>query len=348
MLFLVGNHLVAAAAIRLVRGRHILQLHHLVESVEVASGPPAVPHGEKGPELDEGVEPGEQEVCRDENDILRVTPEVGKRLHHLEKDHAEHEGDKGKAAVRLCVHESRAMKSVEQGDVVEEGKVCKRRKVDGVDAPRLRPPDMSVSEAGGVGAPGGSHPAPESTDKLGAAAERRGDERLGAVLDADLPAVGDAPAREEVVVVDAERADEAEEAVVVGVFFGKIRVHNHLGTHKRGPARDDKDTAVHGVGRADLEVVTLQVEALDHVEDAVCQRAVAVLPDDALVGADQADAVVVEGGQGKVEEPVRPEDVVVHEGYDVRGDLGQCVGHLLPLVGLFRSNDVDRDVKPLS
>ena len=73
------------------------------------------------------------------------------------------------------------------------------------------------------------------------------------------------PARDKIIVVCIERAEEAEAGVFVEEARHKGFVLQDGGAVGRGAAGDDEDAAVDGVGGCDFKVVTLKVEAADDV-----------------------------------------------------------------------------------
>ena len=140
------------------------------------------------------------------------------------------------------------------------------------------------------------------------------------------------PAGYEVVVVGVEGADDAAAARkgegedVLGYKSGsEIGREQDRGAVRRGPARDDEDAAVEGVGRGDFEVVPFQVEAAEEVPEGGGGQA-RVGAADALSRAYAADGGVGEGGEEVWEEFGRPEDVVVAQDCDFGGYLETLMG----------------------
>lgn len=119
------------------------------------------------------------------------------------------------------------------------------------------------------------------------------------------------------------------------------RVLQNAGAHERGASRDHEDTAIDHVGRADLEIVSLQIQTLDHVQDPSLQVVMA-RTNNSLVGSNDTDfGIHVESGEGELQERVRPHDVVVHENHDSRRHSADTESDLGPLVGPVRGNDND-------
>lgn len=106
-------------------------------------------------------------------------------------------------------------------------------------------------------------------------------------------------------------------------------------------AGDDEHAAVEGVGRADLEIVSLEVQCAEHVEEGG-QPERQVVSSDAFVSTHGPDGRVFKRGYRRREEMSRrPEDVVVDEHRQGSLDVRKHMGYLFAFVSLHRARDFD-------
>lgn len=333
----VGNLIIIAEALR---GQllAVVLLLALGQSGEVAAGPGVVIEGEEGPELDERVEVGKEDVGGEEPDVLRIGREVAEDFDGLGEDNPGEKSGEGVLGLRGVEVPGRLGEEVNQGGIGEERKVGEAGQVDGVDAVRLSGPDSAFGEeAAGVGSPSRASPTAALTEKLGV--DRLADTDSGldfcvlGILNPEFPTVGNHVAGDIVVIVGVERSEKTEEEHLVEVAGLELLVFENASANANCATGNDKDTAVNGVSGADLKVVTVEVQATEHVPEAAPDRKT-FQSADPLIGTNNTNLVVFERGKQGLEKVGRvPEDVVVDKDCDRGVDIADDVGDLSALVG---------------
>lgn len=182
-----------------------------------------------------------------------------------------------------------------QKRVPKSRKVDHARDINGIHAPGEVQPSVNLTQTAHVATESRSRLAKELSIELAGVAERGEHGTVVHVLNGNLPAVTKHPASAVVVVVGVQGTEQTKEEHLAVVAAAEIGILVDLGANGCGATGDDKDAAVYVGLRADLEVVTLKVEAADKIGEAGPQAAGGVAQN-FLVGADHADLGVVEGG----------------------------------------------------
>lgn len=217
----------------------------------------------------------------------------------------------------------------------ERGKSCK---VQGVGAPGLLPPDVSLAnKTSPVASPVASGPAGALVQKLEAVFQRSLQLALSLVLDPRLPLVIDQPARNKIVVVGVKNPfaplfilEAVEELVAL----------ENLSPVRAGPAGHARRATINVVGCRDLKVTALNVRSAKPVPAASSQWCVPFTAH-SLTGSNSSHASVFERRQNPRHESGWPGNVVIgHDGNGSR-DSGQGFTDLKPLIRDWRLHNTD-------
>ena len=271
----------------------VLLVITLGQGGEVAARPGVVPEGEEGPELDERVEVGEEDIGGEEPDILGIGREVPEDFDGLGEDDPSEESGEGIGGLRGVGVPGSLGEEIDQGGIGEERKVGEAGQVDGIDAVWLSGPDGAFcEERGRIRTPRRTYPSTTLTEELGVdrLADANGGLNLGllGVLDLDLPTVLNQVAGDVVVIVRVKRSEKAEEEHLVEVSLLEGLVLENAGADAHRTAGNNEDTAVNRVCRADLKVVTIEIEASEHVPEATPDGKT-LEATNSFVGTDNAD-----------------------------------------------------------
>ncbi|EFE37102.1 uncharacterized protein ARB_04630 [Trichophyton benhamiae CBS 112371] len=319
--------------------------------------------GEGGIELDEAVEVAEEDGDGQQQEVGRVADVVAQQLDELADEHPQQQRVEGPRPLLGVPGLGALVAEGQQAEVADEGGRRERRQEDRIRAPRLaaaeiqtqthrerqkdgqrrdlQPDDLLLDEGGEVAAPVAAGPADALLEELRVVLERRLDLGLRVVLEVGLPAVGDHPAREEVVVVGVELV-AAEPPLLVGEAQGELAVLQDLGAVRNGPSRQARHPAVHVRRGGAVEVAALEIQGAQEVPRPLHREQRRADPPQALAGGDAAvDGVLVERRQDPFELRPGPAHVVVHEDGDLGPHLRDCAHHLPPLVGLGDAQQLD-------
>ncbi|EFE44247.1 hypothetical protein TRV_00979 [Trichophyton verrucosum HKI 0517] len=311
--------------------------------------------GEGGIELDEAVEVAEEDGDGQQQKVGRIADVVAQQLDELADEHPEQQRVEGPCPLLGVPGLGALVAEGQQAEVADEGGRRERRQEDRIRAPRLaaaetekdgqrrdlQPDDLLLDEGGEVAAPVAAGPADALLEELRVVLERRLDLGLRVVLEVGLPAVGDHPAREEVVVVGVELV-AAEPPLLVGEAQGELAVLQDLGAVRNGPSRQARHPAVHVRRGGAVEVAALEIQGAQEVPRPLHREQRRADPPQALAGGDAAvDGVLVERRQDPFELRPGPAHVVVHEDGDLGPHLRDCAHHLPPLVGLGDAQQLD-------
>lgn len=154
----------------------------------------------------------------------------------------------------------------------------------------------------------------------------------------------DVPAGDVVVVIGVQGAELTEEEAFVGESREEGKALDDLGAVGRGASRDDKHAPVYPIGRADLEVMALQVDGPEHVPEGAEVEA-SFGATDALVGADDPNAGILERGEDRGKEfRGRPKYMIIQKNCNCGIGGLHAVGYLEALVSMFGGLDADGGV----
>jgi hypothetical protein len=190
-----------------------------------------------------------------------------------------------------------------------------------------------MKQARQVASPVAPGPAKALVQELPIVLERGLDFALGMVLHVRLPAVGDHPAGDEVVVVRVELI-LTEPPFLVGEASGELFVLQDVRAIGHGATGHARHPAIHVRGCRTVKVAPFEVQSAEEAVDSLRDggRLGSSKP---LAGHDATKLVVLKGSQHPQERLARPGNIVIRKHNDLGRDFGDGTCHLTSLVGLF-------------